>query len=303
MKLWLITIVILIQVICGFKLELINTPQEIYFHHFNYKQVSQNKTALVTHSNKDVNVFNPSDGKLLNRINFDDLLSYAFDQDVLVSMDSHHNLRLFDGHTLQEFWNKTLAASNNYQVDFIRDDDHSIIVLDDNHLRCFDILSADLLWELKVQEKYNLQSQSNAIYLYNNNHIISLNPSSGDIISQAKLEDHTSIQFTNDYLLLLSSNFKLTIIDLNSLKTITSLGKSFKTLVDLNLSSKNIFSVVSQDNLLIYNIENGNLHKLHSFKYDPTLSHFNGSLDKHNRAFIVQTSLTNSPRVRHILDC
>lgn len=294
---WLIAIIALVQVICGFKLESINIPEKIYFHQFNYKQVSQNKTALVTHSNKDINVLNPSDGKLLNRINFDDLISYKFDQDVLASLDSQHTLRLFDGHSLHEFWNKTLAASSDFQVDFTKDDKHSILVLDNNHLKCFDILSADLLWELQVHDNYRLQSQSNFIFLYNSNEIISLDPSSGDTMSKAKLEDHLSTQFTRDYLILLNKHSRLSIIDLKSLKPITSSKKSFKTLVDLNLSSKNIFSAVYQDDLLVYTIEMGVLNQLHAFKYDPTLTYFNGYLDKHNRAFIVQTSPANALRV------
>ncbi|TIB13676.1 hypothetical protein E3P92_02239 [Wallemia ichthyophaga] len=293
---WLIAIIALVQVICGFKLESINIPEKIYFHQFNYKQVSQNKTALVTHSNKDINVLNPSDGKLLNRINFDNLISYKFDQDVLASLDSQHTLRLFDGHSLHEFWNKTLAASSDFQVDFTKDDKHSILVLDNNHLRCFNILSADLLWELQVHDNYRLQSQSNFIYLYNSNEIMSLDPSSGDTMSKAKLEDHLSTQFTRDYLILLNKHSRLSIIDLKSLKPITSSKKSFKTLVDLNLSSKNIFSAVYQDDLLVYTIEMGVLNQLHAFKYDPTLTYFNGYLDKHNRAFIVQTSPANALR-------
>ena len=289
---------ILIQVIHGFRLEVGNEPQDMYFHQYKYKHVSQNKTALVTSSNSDVNIYNPSDGKLLNRLNFNSLSSYKLDQDVLISVDSHNVLRLFDGHTLQEYWNKTLAESSHFQIDFVKDDNHAILVLDDEHLRCFDIISAQLLWEMPpLQEKYWLKALSSGVFLYNSDHILSLDAASGAQVARARLEDHNDLRFTEDYLVLLHGRSKLSVFNLNSLKTVASLSKPVKDFVDINLPSRNIFSVVIKDDLQTYIVNNDKLTQLNSFKYDPASSYVNASLDKSDRAFIVSVSLSNASKV------
>ncbi|TIB89943.1 hypothetical protein E3Q17_00844 [Wallemia mellicola] len=222
------------------------------------------------------------------------LLSSKLDQDVLITLNQDYNLQIYDGHSFMNYWNTTLEESDYYQLDFVRSDDHPIIALNSNKLICLDLLSSALNWEVEVNGYYNLHSQPNGIYLYNDNNLLSIDPKSGKVISDVKLNGHIDLKIMNDYLVSLNKQSKLEVLNLKTLKNVKTFNKPVTSLVNLDLSPRNLFGVINNDDLEVYSLENDSLKNIYTFKNDNSLSHFNGSIDKQDRAFVIKTSLTAS---------